>query len=227
MTAALERPMWTALTTRQAHLALGDARTAVRIDPAYGVFLAAADASDESRAAMAALVPDSGIAVVIEAEPPPPLPGVKASDPQVLWQMVWEGGPLAAPQSGWVDLTEADAPEMFALARLTAPGPFFDKTHRLGDFVGVKDAGGRLLAMAGERMKPPGHTEVSAICTHPDARARGYGAVLTKVVTARILARGETPFLHVFATNVGAIRLYEALGFVKRRQMAMTMLRRG
>ncbi|MEI9963878.1 MAG: GNAT family N-acetyltransferase [Caulobacteraceae bacterium] len=106
---------------------------------------------------------------------------------------------------------------MLALATLTQPGPFFARTHQLGDFIGVKQEG-RLVAMAGERMRPTGFTEVSGVCTHPDWRGRGYAAGLMRLVAARILARGETPFLHVYASNTGAIALYEALGFRLRRR---------
>jgi predicted GNAT family acetyltransferase len=115
---------------------------------------------------------------------------------------------------------------MFDLARLTQPGPFFGRTHRLGDFVGVKTAAGRLAALAGERMRLPGFTEVSGVCTHPDHRGHGYAAALTSLVAGRIEARGETPFLHVFAHNTGAIRIYEALGYRIRCEMKLTLLGR-
>ena len=81
--------------------------------------------------------------------------------------------------------------------------------------------------MAGERMKPDGFTEVSGVCTHPDHRGHGYAAALTRLVAGRILDRGETPFLHAFASNRGAIGLYETLGFTVRRETLMTRLTRG
>jgi hypothetical protein len=130
----------------------------------------------------------------------------------------------APPGFEVVDLADADGPQMLALATLTAPGPFFVRTHQLGDFVGVKQ-GGELIAMAGERMKPTGFTEVSGVCTHPDHRGKGYAAGLMGVVAGRILARGEIPFLHVFASNTGAIGLYETLGYAVRAEMLMTVLR--
>jgi predicted GNAT family acetyltransferase len=114
---------------------------------------------------------------------------------------------------------------MFALANLTRPGPFCERTHRLGDFVGVK-VDGQLVAMAGERLRLPGFTEVSGVCTHPDHRGHGYAAALMSVVAGRIQGWGETPFLHVYAHNTGAIRLYEALGYRVRRVMKMTVLTR-
>jgi predicted GNAT family acetyltransferase len=83
-----------------------------------------------------------------------------------------------------------------------------------------------VVAMAGERMKPEGFTEVSGVCTLPDYRGRGYAGGLMRVVAARILARGEMPFLHVYADNAGAIALYETLGFRFRRALTMTVIRR-
>ena len=80
--------------------------------------------------------------------------------------------------------------------------------------------------MAGERMKLPGYTEVSGVCTHPDARGRGYAGLLSRVVSGRIMARGETPFLHAYASNHAAIRLYESLGFEVQRHMHVKVLRR-
>jgi hypothetical protein len=124
-----------------------------------------------------------------------------------------------------LELGDADAPEMLALARLTDPGPFFERTHRLGGFVGLRHEG-RLIAMAGERMKVPGFTEVSAVCTHPDHRGRGLAGALMRVVAQRILARGDTPFLHSYAANTGAVRLYETLGFRFRAEMRFTIIRR-
>ncbi|WP_293677328.1 GNAT family N-acetyltransferase [uncultured Phenylobacterium sp.] len=219
----LDRPVWASLTTRQSGLALGNAR-AVRLDPDYGVFVAAADDSAPNLAALGALVRAEGEAGMVEAGDWPAIHGVIAQPPVTLCQMV--AGDLKGVAPGGfdvVDLTAQDGSEMFDLARLTQPGPFFGRTHRLGDFVGVRQ-GGRLVAMAGERMKLPGFTEVSAVCTHPDHRGHGYAAALTAVVSGRIEARGETPFLHVYPHNLGAIRLYEQLGYAIRREMKFTLL---
>jgi predicted GNAT family acetyltransferase len=222
----LDRAAWLALIGPQWALAIvrGGAR---RFDPAYGVFAAVADRTEASLTALAALVAEHGDVAFLEPEAPPQAPGlaVAAQDPGV--QMIAQGL-SAAPERDVeiVPLTDADAPDMLALATLTQPGPFFARTHQLGDFFGVR-LDGRLAAMAGERMKPPGFTEVSGVCTHPDHRGRGLATALTRRVCARILARGETPFLHAYAGNHGAIALYETLGFSLRREVLMTRLTRG
>jgi predicted GNAT family acetyltransferase len=115
-------------------------------------------------------------------------------------------------------LGDADAAEMLALALLTQPGPYRSRTHTLGRFLGVRD-GARLVAMAGERLHVEGFHEISAVCTHPDYRSRGYGAALMRAVGARIIAEGDTPFLHTYATNTGAIALYRQLGFEVRAEV--------
>lgn len=228
MTAAahpLDRPVWNTLTGRQSHLALGDAR-AVRLAPDYGLFAAAADGSAESLAALTALVPAKGAVATVGVAEPTSGEGIEI-ERHIIWQMVYEQlteDRATPPAFDIAPLTDADALQMFTLARLTQPGPFFERTHQLGDFVGVKDAAGKLLAMAGECMKPPGFTEVSGVCTHPNHRGRGYAAGLMRIVAGRILARGETPFLHAYASNTGAIALYETLGFKLRTTVTMTRL---
>jgi predicted GNAT family acetyltransferase len=122
-------------------------------------------------------------------------------------------------------LGDRDAVEMLELATLTEPGPFFARTHELGDFIGIR-AGGQLVAMAGERMRLPGFTEVSGVCTRPGFRGRGYAAGLLAAVAARIVARGETPFLHAYADHAATIALYERLGFRVRMTMTYALVAR-
>ena len=114
--------------------------------------------------------------------------------------------------------------EMLALATLTKPGPFFARTHQLGAFIGVR-VDGRLVAMAGERMRPDGYTEASGVCVHPDHRGKGYAARLLREVTAGILARGDKAFLHSYADNATAIGLYESLGYRGRREVVFTVVK--
>jgi ribosomal protein S18 acetylase RimI-like enzyme len=124
-----------------------------------------------------------------------------------------------------VELTAEHVPQMIELVELTEPGPFMSRTIELGAYRGIFEAG-RLAAMAGERMKPDGYCEVSAICTHPDYRRRGYARSLTVQIARGIIERGEIPFLHVFHENESAIKLYESLGFHKRRKLSVTAVKR-
>jgi predicted GNAT family acetyltransferase len=223
----LDRPAWNALNGRHASYAVPLGR-AVRFASEAALFAAAADDSEAALADLAAVIRQAGAGVMIERAAPPPLAGLVVEKAGDVVQMSAEHLTSPTPPrpiEPAVRLTDADAPQMLALATLTEPGPFFAQTHRLGEFWGVKDADGRLLAMAGERMRLEGHTEVSGVCTHPDHRGHGHGAMLTWLVTSRILARGETPFLHCYTSNTGAVALYEALGFRARAAMAATFLR--
>ena len=222
MSHPLDRPVWNALATGWATLAIGDAR-ARRLHPDYGPFAAAADASEASAAALADLLPAERFLAQIEAEPMIP-PGVRILRREAIVQMVAEA-PVASPETAFERLADADGPEMLALARLTEPGPFERSTHRLAPFIGVR-AEGRLVAMAGERMRLPGHAELSGVCTRPSHRGRGLAAALSLAVTARIQHRGETPFLHAWASNTGAIGLYETLGYRVRRELTAVFLAR-
>jgi predicted GNAT family acetyltransferase len=112
---------------------------------------------------------------------------------------------------------------MMALTELTKPGPFAARTHELGTFLGIR-AGGELIAMTGERMKPGNFTEMTAVCVHPDHRGRGYAQALLAAVARQIEARGEIPFLHVFSSNTSAIALYQRQGMRIRRRLYVTAL---
>jgi predicted GNAT family acetyltransferase len=219
----LDRPVWSALMTGWAAFAEGDAR-AWRLQRDYGKFGVPADHSEESLAALAALVPGDGELWAVDSHACPAPPGTRLMGlPEPVVQMVCER-PTPAPPTEFdiIDLSEDDVPAMFGLATLTRPGPYVRHTNRLGDFVGVKQDG-RLIAMVGERMRMPGLAEVSGVCTHPDHRGRGYAAALMRVVMARMVAKGETPFLHANATNKGAIAVYERLGFRHRATMTASV----
>lgn len=219
VTHPLDRPVWSMLTGRQAHLAEGNPR-AVRIDRGYGVFGAAADAGTEAQAALAALVPDDGELWIAEGEPWPLPPGVREVKRPVLAQMVAEGAPPEAriAEPAIIALGDVDAPEMAALAGHAKPGPWGPKTHLYGPFFGIRE-NGRLLAMAGQRILVPGMAEVSGVSTWEDCRGRGYARTLIGHVMREMVARGDQPFLHSYADNAGAITLYESLGFRIRREV--------
>ncbi|MFC9897327.1 GNAT family N-acetyltransferase [Nocardia sp. NPDC127579] len=174
---------------------------------------------DRDWADLAALVGPGGAAALRGGGHVPP-PG---------WTIVREFGSVQMDGSGLavsadpelVVLTAADVPEILELIARTDPGPYAPRTIEMGAYLGVR-VDGRLVAMAGERLHPPGWTEISAVCTDAEFRGRGYASRLVRAVGAGIRARGEIPFLHALATNTTAIRLYESLGFtVRQRSSAM------
>lgn len=221
----LDRPVWHALATRQAALARGDAQ-ARRLAADYGPLAAAADRTPAAQAALLALIPPDGELWLVETADFPVPAGTVVRNSALCHQMILAGTrPAAAPGFVIEPLGEADGSEMHALASLTEPGPFAEHTHRFGGFLGVRH-GGRLVAMAGERLKPEGFAEVSGVCTHPDHRGQGYAAGLMRAVMAAIVARGETPFLHVYAANTHAVSLYETLGFTIRSTLTKTVIAR-
>lgn len=226
MTHPLDRPVWNALHSRQAHLAIGGAG-AVGFQRPYAMFVAGANQSARSLAEMAELVPADGQAALVERERWPLPPGTRLVADAVIVQLVATEG-IGGPGSGlsFMELGEADEPDAFELATLCRPGPFFARTSALGGFIGIRDSSGRLVAMAGERMKVNEFTEVSAVCTHPDHRGQGLAKALISVVARRIVERGEIPWLHSYPDNLPALALYESLGFRRRAEVNYTIIER-
>jgi ribosomal protein S18 acetylase RimI-like enzyme len=221
---ALDRPVWSALTTRQAALAEGG-ELAKRFPPAIIPFAAARDDSAEALHALAALARPGEDMLFVQADAIVLPPGFVAAITASGVQMILKRPPAKVSDPRIEPLSESDAAEMLQLATLTKPGPFTLRAQALGAFFGVK-IGGRLAAMAGERMKQEGLSELSGVCAHPDFRGRGLARLLSIFVTHRILERGETPYLHAYATNEAAIRLYESIGFELRTMMNVAMVRR-
>lgn len=223
----LDRPVWNMLNGPQSTLNVARSPL-VRIDPGYGPFAAAQDAGREAQAALAALLRDERDTVwLVEREPWPAPPGTRVLKTATLVQMVAAKPVCASDDEFEIELlSDADAAEMTDLALATEPGPWGPLTRRYGDFYGMKREG-RLAAMAGERMRPAeGFAEVSGVCTWPQYRGQGLAARLIRRVMAGFAARGDTPFLHSYAANDGAIRLYRSLGFEVRCEMVATVLAR-
>lgn len=205
-------------------MAVGDSH-AMRLHGDFGPFAAAADESKDCAARLPHLLSEDGELWLVEAAPPTVPAGLTVRREATLHQMTAATVTASPASFDIVPLTESDAEEMIALAHLTVPGPFAARTYQLGRFIGVKDRG-KLVAMAGERMRFPGFAEVSGVCTHPDHRGKGYAAALMRAVAQSMLAQGETPFLHSYASNLSAIRLYESLGFRFHQQMHLKIVGR-
>jgi predicted GNAT family acetyltransferase len=222
----LDNVIWQALNTRQAQFAQSS-RRARKFVPEISPLSAFEEPSAESYASLATLVDHSGTTAVFLDDPYERRPGWEFMAGAALLQMVCENSASRVWSNGHyiVKLGSLDSPEMLQLTALTKPGPFGTRTHELGTYVGIRDAG-KLVAMAGERLKVPGHTEISAVCTHPEHTGNSYARILMSEVIQRIRQRGETPFLHVRQDNVRAISVYESLGFRKRKLLHFAVLRR-
>ena len=224
MTHPLDRPAWNALNGPHASLAEGGPR-ARRYRPDIIPFAAAQDDSPESLAALAALPRPDEVMVLVETPAPVVPPGLATAMTAKVTQMALTDTPAPVADERIETLGAADAEEMLALAKLTEPGPFTLKAQALGTFFGIR-IDGRLAAMAGERMKPAGFAELSGVCSHPDVRGRGLARLLSVFVTHRILARGETPFLHAWEHNTPAITLYRSIGYTVRATLDLAAVRR-
>ena len=221
----LDNPVWSCLTTRHAHLALGNAlarRYPVDISPIAGL----PDAGTANVAALEALV-DVGDTMTTAGPHVPPLPGNwEVLHQSAVTQMIRpDRAPLPEATADVSALGTQDVPEMLELVELTQPGPFRPRTIELGRFLGIRE-NGKLVAMAGERMWIGRCREVSGVCTHPGVQGRGYAKALMARVINRMLRGRETPFLHVESPNARAIAVYRALGFQTRAEFPLLYAKR-
>ena len=221
-TLLLDNPVWHALSTEQSALAQGNGlakRFPLDVAPFGGLIDQSAAAYD----ALEKILPGAVTALALDAEPvlPPDWEMVQSGE---MYQMICEAPAHLDERQIFSELTKAEVPEMLALTKLTEPGPFLPRTIELGAYLGGHDAGS-LVAMAGERLHLTGFTEISAVCTHPQYRGRGYGNALLSALISRIVRRGEIPFLHVRTGNVTAVGLYEKLGFRVRAQLHLAVIR--
>jgi predicted GNAT family acetyltransferase len=224
---ALDNVIWHALTTRQAHFAECVDR-ARRFDREVTSLTAFEEPSPRGYAALADLVGAGGTAALFLDSEYEPRSGWELVGGAPLLEMVCENG-LArldpSDSSQIVTLGVLNAPEMVELAHLTKPGPFGLRTHELGTYLGIRREA-KLVAMAGERLKVPGYTEVSAVCTHPEHTGKSYARVLMTEIMRGVRERGEVPMLHVRQDNRRAIELYERLGFKTRTVVHYAVLLR-
>jgi predicted GNAT family acetyltransferase len=222
---SLDRPVWGALTSRQLEFSEGG-RLARRYQPGIIPFAATGGDDPESLSALADLLHDDDETLImaqVDAITLPPR--TTATLTARIVQMVADR-PLPRSTGDEIQrLSAEDAQQMLDLALLTKPGPFSLRAGELGEFWGMK-RGGRLVAMAGERMKQDGFSELSGVCSHPDVRGQGLGRRLSVFVASRIQARGDTPFLHAWETNHAAIGLYESIGFRLRTTLNLAVIKR-
>ncbi|MFI9011078.1 GNAT family N-acetyltransferase [Actinosynnema sp. NPDC053489] len=221
MSSPLDNPALASLTGPHARFAERHGQV-LRYHPDVSTFVALPDRPDaDVWSDVAALAGPGGIVPITTPHAPP-------AD----WEVVDRLDAVQLVQDGVrgvedveaVRLGAADVPEMLDLVERTRPGPFRPRTVEMGTYLGIR-RGGALVAMAGERLHPPGWTEISAVCTDPAHRGRGLGTRLVLAVTAGIHARGDRALMHAAAANTGAIRLYESLGFRLRKRFVIAVLR--
>lgn len=224
----LDNVIWKALTTRHAKYAesFGQAR---RFMPEVSPLAGFHEPTQEGYESLAGLIGTGKTVGLFLESPYQPRPGWNLVVGVPMPQMVYERSSVPLTQSSSdseiIELSAVDVPEMMELTALTKPGPFNRRTHELGTYLGIR-RDGKLVAMAGERLKIPGCTEVSAVCTHPEHTGHGYARILMTGIMQRIRSRGETPFLHVREDNVRAIELYHRLGFTERVRLHLAVLRK-
>jgi ribosomal protein S18 acetylase RimI-like enzyme len=217
-------PVWHALRGPHRHLAIGSG-AACRYPADVAPFAAIEAGSPAAQRELHALL-RAGESVWMAGAPDHP--GLRVEQELDCVQMVLPrdvappSPALPPPGSEIVPLSGENAAEMVALTDVAFPGFFRAATHRMGSYVGVR-LDGRLVAMAGERLRLEGYPELSGICTHPEHRGKGLAAgLIGHLVGAHRLA-GLTSWLHVGAPNTRAIELYGRLGFERVRNL---MLRR-
>jgi ribosomal protein S18 acetylase RimI-like enzyme len=226
----LDNPVWFALTGLQYELGTVTA-SAARFDAdvaPFGAFLG--EPTTEDWREMTRLTGSVNRVAIVGGVAGDLPPGLSATWSIGTAQMVLRDAvvsPGTPAETVGVDrvlpLGPSDIDEMLELVELARPGPFLRRTVEFGGYLGIR-RDGQLVAMAGERMRPPGYAEVSAVATHPAHRGRGLGSRLVRAVSNAIGRRGEQPFLHVAHENETAIRLYTALGFTTRRDVEFTVV---
>jgi ribosomal protein S18 acetylase RimI-like enzyme len=222
---ALDNPFWSSLTTRHADVALGGL-LARRYPPAISPIAGLPAAEAANVAALEALV-EVGDDIGLVGPFVPILPdNWETLHEAPITQMVRTDRSMLSEGDTHVSrLGASDVADMLALVELTKPGPFRPRTIELGNYIGIR-SGGRLVAMAGERLWIGDFREVSAVCTHPEAQRRGYARALIGRVVNRMLRAGQTPILHVESANKRAIDVYLALGFIRRVEFALLHAKR-
>ena len=221
MLESLDNPIWFALTTEHRTLARSHG-LARRYPPDVSPLAALLQPTTDAFADLRHLV-SPGEHVALFTASPPDVPGDWQID-RSRWidQMICEASPIPPPVAP-LPLGTTDVPEMLELTSATEPGPFLPQTIQMGSYFGIRAGDGRLVAMAGERLRSTVFTEISAVCTHPEFRGHGYAQALTTFLAAQIQAAGKIPFLHVKSEN-GAKVVYQKIGFRVRAAIYLTAI---
>ncbi len=224
----LDNPIWQALSTVHGYLAEGDS-LAKRYPPEIAPLSGICDQSPKAYSALQDMLGVDDAAALFLHQPPAVPASFMVTTAFTIHQMICDhpgDTGLGSNELKVEILTESDVGQMLALTKLTEPGPFRRRTIELGGYRGIFSSDRKLMAMAGERLRLPGFTEVSAVCSHPDHRGKGYAKAAMLAVMSGLFHRGEVPFLHVKADNTGAIALYESIGFRFSRSLNLVVVKK-
>lgn len=219
----LENPVWHALTSQQSDIKIGQG-LAVRFPQKISRFVGMEAPTNEGFSDLAAIVATGETVALMTFSQPIVPDGWKIIRSRALVQMTYSG-PKPDTFPSLVQLTASDVPEMLALAEATQPGPFLSETISMGSYFGIRSPAGKLVAMAGERLRLDDYTEISAVCTDPAFRGHGYAKMLVHSLVFKAVAENRTAFLHVKG-EISAKSLYEKLGFIESRCLQLTVVQR-
>ena len=219
----LDNPAWHALTERHAGFALGTDELK-RYDPAIVLFAGFNRAKENIAEQFDEVFAPGDSFFLFDNYPALPF-GYEVETVVQCMQMVCEKPALVAITENIVPLDVSNHEEMYSLVSEVFPGYYLPGTAAMGDYSGIFKEG-KLVAMAGERLCMDGLTEISAVVTHPDHAGRRYAQQLVTHLDDKNLQAGTIPFLHTGHKNERAIKIYELLGYKKRRIIPVTKIMR-
>ncbi len=221
MLESLDNPIWFALSTEHRLLARSHG-LARRYAPDVSPLAAFLHPTQDAFADLQRLVSPGEHVALFTASPLDVPGGWQIDRSRWIDQMICESS-LDSPPLAPLRLGTTDVPEMLDLTAATEPGPFLPQTIQMGNYFGIRASDGRLVAMAGERLQSTAFAEISAVCTLPEFRGRGYARALVTFIAAQILAAGKTPFLHVKSENEAKV-VYQKIGFRLRAAIWLTVI---
>lgn len=221
----LNNPVWTALNTGNSNLGEGNDK-AKHFFPDISLFVGLEENRRENYEALLDIIPhDHTIAAFAIEKNVDPAPWTLVHRVECL-QMIFEGPtPKSEDNPDIVKLNTEHIPAMLALTKLAPPGPFLQRTIEFGGYEGIF-SGDELIAMGGQRLHCGPFVEISAICTHPNHNGKGYARQIINSQIRRLLAEDNIPYLHVRADNARAINIYSSMGFVKRTEVTISILKK-
>jgi ribosomal protein S18 acetylase RimI-like enzyme len=223
MTTDLDNPLWASLATTHRRVALGG-DGGLRYPAEVAPFVAFPDGRPVRSEDLEALLAPGESAFVLAVAPELPR-GFVLEDLGPIVQMVSDGPLPLRYGPAVIALKEEHRPSVLGLTAMVYPHYFRPRTMELGRYFGIVEDGS-LSAMIGERMGFPGHREISAVCTHPEAVGRGLARQLLALLNNDLVERGDVPFLHVSPDNARALALYEQNGYRRRTSLPFFALRR-